>query len=104
MVADTEKSTRQRDLRPLIQWVQEEHSTRYLAITNEQCEDWLLLHFQNSMSKNDPVRELDSKMPGYSGKKHQGTKGRRKHISHINEKHILTAVDNAYHCNMVVSD
>ena len=58
------------------------------------------------MSKNDPVQELDSdsKMPGYSGKKHPNTKGKRKHISNINEKRILTAVDNAYHCNMVVSD
>ena len=106
IVADTEKSTRQRDLRPLIQWVQEDYSTHHLAITNQQFEDWLLLHFQNRMSKNDPVQELDSdsKMPGYSGKKHPNTKGKRKHISNINEKRILTAVDNAYHCNMVVSD
>ena len=76
IVADTEKSTRQRDLRPLIQWVQEDYSTHHLAITNQQFEDWLLLHFQNRMSKNDPVQELDSdsKMPGYSGKNTQTPK------------------------------
>lgn len=56
------------------------------------------------MSKNDPVQELDQKMPGYSGKKHPNTKGKRKHISNINKEQIRTAVNNAYHCNMVVSD
>ena len=64
IVADTEKSTTQRKLDPLIQWVKKDYSTHHLAITNQQCEDWLLLHFQTSMSTHNPVQELDQKMPG----------------------------------------
>lgn len=96
ILADVEAAGKAHDLRVLFEWVSGGEN-RHLGLTNEQFENYLLLHFRRSMSSQHPERDLAAFIPGY-GKANKRIGGR------IGLEQIVTALNNAKASNVLVGD
>lgn len=96
IIADVERSDAGRNLTPLFQWVKK-NENHHLGLTNQQFENWLLLHFQKKIASSNPVNELRKYIPQYTS--------RSKGIGNtIQLSHVFTAIENARSANVISTD